>query len=388
VSRVLFFTEGFWPYIGGVGVLAARLLPALRERGWEPSVVTPHDYLSLPNEDRFEGIPVLRLPLLEALRARDPARLLAIRRAVAEHKRRFAPDLVHVNAVGLHAWLHLRTAEVRPAPTLVTVHQDLREAAAAPDGVQGRTLRAADRVVCCSRALLDDVRKRLPELAGRSTVVPNGLARGGAPTERRPPAAPRLLCVGRLAAPKGFDLALRALPAIAARFPDATLTLAGDGPERSALEALAERLGVAGRVAFRGWVAPERVPELMAEASLLLLPSRREGLPLVALEAGLAELPLVGTRVGGTQEVVAHDETGLLVEAGDASGLARAALRLLEQPELASAMGRAARRRVASRFGFAAHVEAYDRLYRELVGRRPVEAPAPQRVFEARRADA
>ena len=80
--------------------------------------MTPHDYLDLPDEDDFDGIPILRLNLLEALRARDLERLGEITQRVALEKRRFCPDLVHLNSVGLNAWLHVQTARVSEVPTL------------------------------------------------------------------------------------------------------------------------------------------------------------------------------------------------------------------------------------------------------------------------------
>ena len=65
--RVLFWSELFWPYIGGAEVLASKLLPALRNRGYEFIVVTSQDYLGLPDEGQYEGIPIYRLPFRKAL---------------------------------------------------------------------------------------------------------------------------------------------------------------------------------------------------------------------------------------------------------------------------------------------------------------------------------
>jgi glycogen(starch) synthase len=96
------------------------------------------------------------------------------------------------------------------------------------------------------------------------------------------------------------------------------------------------------------------------------MPSRFEGLPLVALQAALAARPIVATRVGGIPEVVVHQETGLLVESENASALAAAAAFLLANPEIAVRMGYAGRRRAQEVFSWEKCVGSYEDLYRQL----------------------
>jgi glycosyltransferase involved in cell wall biosynthesis len=96
------------------------------------------------------------------------------------------------------------------------------------------------------------------------------------------------------------------------------------------------------------------------------MPSRRERLPLVALEAALMARPVASTRVGGLPEVVLHQKTGLLVPQGDTEALADALLFLLKHPEIATAFGKAARRQVQEVFNFEGYVNAYDELYRKI----------------------
>jgi glycogen(starch) synthase len=98
----------------------------------------------------------------------------------------------------------------------------------------------------------------------------------------------------------------------------------------------------------------------------MLMPSRRDSLPLVALEAALMARPLVATRVGGLPEIVVHEQTGILVEPEHADDLARALTLLLEHPDVAERIGHAARRHVLKTFGFERQVEAYDMLYQRL----------------------
>jgi len=99
---------------------------------------------------------------------------------------------------------------------------------------------------------------------------------------------------------------------------------------------------------------------------MLLMPSRWEGLPNVALQAGMMARPVVGSRVGGLPEIIEHQRTGLLVQPEDADALATAVMFLLNNPETAMRAGRAACARIQKEFGWERYVDAYDALYRKL----------------------
>jgi glycogen(starch) synthase len=143
------------------------------------------------------------------------------------------------------------------------------------------------------------------------------------------------------------------------------MTIAGDGPTRSGLQARAIMRGIDHAVDFIGWVAPEKVPSLINSFTLVLMPSRQDSLPLVALEAALMARPIVATRVGGLPEVVAHEETGLLVESENSRALASTVVFLLSHPDVAERMGERARARARRLFVWEQHVDAYDALYLE-----------------------
>jgi glycogen(starch) synthase len=105
---------------------------------------------------------------------------------------------------------------------------------------------------------------------------------------------------------------------------------------------------------------------LINEATILLVPSRQETFGLVALEAALMERPVVATRVGGLPEIVVHEQTGLLIDHDDAVGLAGRISFLLDHPDAAVRIGRAARSRTEAVFGWQHHVDAYEALYQKL----------------------
>jgi glycogen(starch) synthase len=230
----------------------------------------------------------------------------------------------------------------------------------------GRVLRRSSWITTVSASLLADVHQRVPDVVSRSSVVPDGLPSQKLLPLPLPIDRPKILCLGRLINDKGFDLAITAFASIVDRYPEARMIIAGDGPMRSALERQAADWQLGDLVTFTGLVAPEDVPGLLNQATVVLMPSRREGLPRVALEAALMARPVVAARIGGLAEIIQHGETGWLVEPEDSDALAMASLFLLEHPDLAARMGEAARKRVQETFSWERCVDTYDDLYRRI----------------------
>jgi glycogen synthase len=363
--RILCTTPLYWPYIGGLEAAVMTLLAELRERGHAACVVTSHDALALPDDEEHDGITIHRLPLRSALTSRDPMALLASQRRATAVRRAFAPDVVHVNLPDPGAAVHVRAAAAHPAPLVVTVHTSIPLDEGAADTLFGTLLRSADWVTAPSMAVLGPLRTAVPGLEERSAVIPYGLP--AATPAAEPPAAPRVLCVGRLIHEKGFDLAVAAFGSLESRFADARLVIAGDGPERERLEAQAKDLGIGDRVDFLGWVPPERMAGVIAGATLMVVPSRwQEAFGLVAIETAWQGRPVVAARVGGLPEPVVDGETGLVVEPEDSAAIARAVATLLEDRRLAAQMGRAARTRAETQYGVGRYADEYEQLYEHL----------------------
>ncbi len=375
--RILFWSELFWPTIGGVEITAAKLLPALQARGYEFAVVVPKEYANRPEEDDYQGIPVYRLPFWTAIKSGHPEQMIKLRQRVAALKRDFAPDLIHIALVGPSVFFHMQTITGRPAPVLVDLTSDPSDQAAGSDAIVGKLLRTAAWVTCVSAATLAQTHAWMPETIPRSSVIYKGRDVSAFKPDPLPTAAPRLLCLGRLDHVKGFDLAVSAFGSVLTHVPGARLVIAGDGPERQRLERQIADLGLQTRVEMIGEVHPDAVPELMNTATLVLIPSRREGLPNVAKEAGLMARPVVATEVGGLPEILVHPHTGLLIKPEDPTALAEAIVFLLQRPEVASQMGQAAQRRVREVFGFDRYVNASDTIYRQLIpsAKEPITAP-------------
>ena len=270
MKRVLFWQESFLPLIGGVEVLAPHLLSGLRERGYEFTVVTRDDNVDQPVETSWDGIPIHRCPLVTAFLAGNIESLARVRSYIARLKRSFAPDLVHMNLFGPSVLIHHDTVRAHNAPLLVTLHatdnaMSLRSCS--KEGLFGITLRSAQWVSCVSSAVLAYWRQRVPEICSYSSVLYNGFKPSGLAIESTPPQPPLLLCLGRLSAEKGVDIAIAAFASIAARFPAARLVIAGDGSERTALESQVKSLNLTRAIEFIGWVPPERIPRLLDSAT-------------------------------------------------------------------------------------------------------------------------
>lgn len=241
------------------------------------------------------------------------------------------------------------------------------------------TARGSDRVLAVSRAVGETAARRDGVPADRVAVVPNGIE-VPAPDARSRRRLRRalglgedealLLALGRLHREKGPDLLLQALAILNERgVAGWRAAFVGDGPERAALRAATAPLG--DRVFFPG--SRRRVAPWLEASDLLVLPSREEGMPVAAIEAMMHGRMVVATRVGGTPEVVRHDETGLLVAPEDPAALAAAIEAALADPARRAAMG--ARGRAVALAGFTLEAMAAATLdeYRRLL-----EADAPR----------
>ena len=160
----------------------------------------------------------------------------------------------------------------------------------------------------------------------------------------------RVAFVGRLDPVKGALLLIEAMAEVLKAHPDATLTLAGDGPARAGAEARAKALGIDTAIHFAGFMTQGQVADLLAQSDMLVLPSFAEGLPVVYMEALASRIPVVASRVAGVQELVEDGVTGYAVPPGDVATLADRMIRLMDDPAAARAMGAAGRKAVEAGF--------------------------------------
>ncbi|MDX6691660.1 MAG: hypothetical protein QOG15_3117 [Solirubrobacteraceae bacterium] len=267
----------------------------------------------------------------------------ALRRLVGA-LRALDPAVVHVNATdqgdGLTAILAARAVR---RPLVVTVHLALDGRAAYHETLSGRSLRWADAVIAVS----DGVAAHLTGLGVSATIVRNGVPVPAAdPDARRilgvDPGALLVGGIGRLGEQKGWDVLCRAAPVLRERSPGAVVVIVGDGAQHSALQTLADRHDV------RLLGARANAASLLHAFDVLAMPSRFEGLPLVAMEALHAGVPIVGSDIAGVRDVVG--DAGVLVSPEDPAALGAALAGLAADRAARADLGARGRARGAARF--------------------------------------
>jgi len=151
------------------------------------------------------------------------------------------------------------------------------------------------------------------------------------------------------------------------RHPRTRLLMAGSGELCSQLEELTEQLDLTHHIAFLGAIENRRVPEILKDVDIFVMPSTQEGFGVAAVEAQAMEIPVVATRVGGIPEVVLDGETGILVEPGNSEQLAQAILTLIENPTLRKQMGERGRKRALANYRWEDNAALMERLYHGFV---------------------
>ena len=395
--RVLFLTSNFPRWKGDTTTpFVLDLARDLQALDWHVEVLAPHA-AGAARHQVLDGVPVHRFRYLPVrhetvcygggalinLRldrtnlVKVPALVAAEWAAATRLVRGGRFDVVHAHWI-LPQGFVATTLPVR-APTLLTVHGGdvfaLQGRALA--GFKRFALQRAGAVSVNSSATEAAVRALAPDL---TTVERIPIGANEAPVDAAEAArirsryrrgdGPLLVFVGRLVAEKGVEDLLGALREVAVDAPDATALLLGEGQERARFEKLAVELGVANRVTFTGWVQPHEVPSHLAAADVFVAPSRQgpdgwtEAQGLTIVEAMLAGVPVVATRVGGIGDTVRDEWSGLLVDERAPDQLAAAILTVARDEELAGDLRRRAldfavteRSRRASAERFAAVLE-------------------------------
>lgn len=181
--------------------------------------------------------------------------------------------------------------------------------------------------------------------------------------------APHLVVTRNLEAIYDIATALRAFASIRGTYPNARLSIAGIGPERARLEALAAELGIEGAVALLGRIDGARMPALYASADCMLNPSRVDNMPNAILEAFASGVPVVSTDAGGIPDMAEDGRSALLVPVGDAAAMAAQALRVLSDRALAASLRRHGLQAVA-RYAWPVIRDRWLQLYREVAADR------------------
>ena len=348
VRSVVILTHHFPPEVGGIQTRISKYIETLNKRGIRVTVLVAGRNPKLPVS--FADASVASCP--GGIKHLPRNAILVTRSAVATRA-----DVVHVftgasTLLGLYALVVARTIGAKSVVSFF--------------GREDFDLSQLPRILLRLSTSLAEVidvnstatRSLLPEEARTKVHV----LLGGAEESRAVPsegtaATPVLLFVGRLIGRKGIDDLLRAFAIVKPSFPEARLTIVGDGPQRADLVRLTGELHLLDSVDFRGTLRGYELDKAYSQCTALILPSKdvatdtaNEGLGLTLIEASMHGKPLIGTRHGGIPEVVKDGENGFLVPPGNPSSLADAIRNLLGNEGLARRMGERALQMARSRF--------------------------------------
>jgi glycosyltransferase involved in cell wall biosynthesis len=381
--RLVFVIRQFWPLIGGSQKVMARLAVELARRGCGVTILTARWRPGWPARISFHELPVLRLPHPPEGGWKTFRYTRALARWLKQNQDGY--DLVYVSTLKQEAEAALRAVGGR-VPVVLRAERagrfgDCLWQIEAPGGrrIKQRCMKAA-AFVGPSRAIHRELqaagfpRPRIhllpdgvpipPPRSRKTRAAARAVLRDANAALEMPSWAPLALSTGPLEPSQGLKHLVAAWDAIAARWPHARLWLAGDGPDRAALQAEIQGLNLSGRVALVGVF--DTVDELLAAADLFVLPSLEGGGGLSLLEAMAAGLPIVAGDTPGNRAVLSDGRQGLLVPVGDAAGLSAAVARLLENRDLAARLGDAARQRAAADFSLAEMIDAHVTLFQQL----------------------
>jgi len=365
----------FHPIVGGAQRQLASLGPLLAQRGIEAHVLT-RAVPGEPAEEELNALRVHRLPTGTLSPLAGPRFVMEAGRMI----HRLEPDVVHAYSLFSPTWIATRARRSHRIPTIVKVlrggemgeRERLLKKPLAKYRVS-QLQRYIDRFAVISREIDEDL-AALGIAKEKRSWLPNGVdARRFRPItgdDRQALRAqlgfgdgPVALYCGRLVPEKNLDLLIRAWCDLRRRLPDAELWLVGDGPDHARLR---EQAG--GVVRFAG--SQLDVAPWLQAADLFVLPSRTEGLSNAMLEAMSVGLPVVVTRVGGAEDVVTHEQNGVLIDPGSSGALEVALRDCLVDPDRRMRLGQSARKTILDHFSLEETADRWAAEYRSLIEER------------------
>jgi phosphatidyl-myo-inositol alpha-mannosyltransferase len=339
--RIIQVSPYSWDAPGGVQIHIRQLTRHLQARGHDVLVLAPGDSPGVHGHVHIVGHTFSTFANGSEARIAISPRTLA---TLSREMRAFGPDIVHVHepfcpGIGMKAVLSA------PAPVVGTFHSYFSR-----ETTEGRLYtavapllrpiwRRVDRRIAVSQAARHSAKGRLGK--GDVKILPNGIEvdrfASALPARDLPPGR-RLLFVGRLEPRKGLPFAMRAFAQLSTRYPDLSLIVIGDGPERNAVAQLSPSLRA--RVHMLGKVSYEALPTYHRAADIFISPATgAESFGIVLVEAMAAGLPIVASDIPGYREVARGGRESVLVAPSDATALAAGIARLLDHPDEARQLG-------------------------------------------------
>jgi glycogen(starch) synthase len=319
----------------------------------------------------MDGIEVHRFPFLEALdpRGRDPLanfeRLTGIISAVSEIKRKIKPDIIHINLSDPSPFFHLRSEKVWNCPVVLSFQAAVDPPFLNRNGVLQSLIKSACAMIAPSQAAARNIAHHTGGAEERIHAIAPGVPVEDFVERKTIDTGdhPSFVILGRVVDYKGVDTAIDAIERLNGK---ARLVVIGDGPHLKHFQHSVEERRLSNLVKFEGLVTDSKRRELLGNSRGMLVPSRHEELfGMVAAEGALSGLPVIASRVGGLADIVVNGETGFVVSPGSVAELASAMEKLVDNPTLASQMGRAGRMRALGKYTIEQTLERYLSIYEE-----------------------
>jgi len=381
VMRVLQCVNYFYPSVGGTQLATHHLAKNLAQLEVDVKIVTfdvnPLDQLKngycsagLPSYEKIDEIPVYRFPVvfLGKTKGSQPLYKIIVSPSAIKMVLREKPDIIHFQGANevLQAIMTSYASTFSRSKTVLTVHGlhaqiDLFRKQRFSKWINELLLRLAlgkaDHIVALSKNDLGPM-SYLKISHDKVSVIPNGIdlskyltpVQDKQPLQQiRSPDTQFILCVTRIRENKGIEFLIRAAAHVVSKRPKVKFLLVGNCPEAYAVELrrLVKKVNVEKNFILMGYI-PHESDDLLAlyrRASIFVLPSLMESLPLVLLEAMAANLPIVASRVGGIPDLVGPSE-GILITPGDVAELSSSLLFLLDNDAVRSRLGHNAREKV------------------------------------------
>ncbi len=368
--RLLFAVDSRFPGLGGAEIQALKLALAFREQGVHVEFVTPRVSPLQSLEETHHGFSITRIDYPQIRWLGSLIVMFKFARYLIAHADRFDAVHIHITHLMAAAAGFARSRSELPVTTKISGFYEFEGGVLDPavrfkplNYLIRRGLKAVDFV----QTISVQTREKLLE-AGftdkQIQFIPNGIDTRDNPEPRVLRNDIRIGYCGRLREVKGVHVLLEGFALLKQACPTRRLQLviAGSGETRAALQAQATRLGISDDIEWLGTI--EDTMTFFRSIDVYVQPSFAEGLPNSVMEAMVAQRPVVATNIGGNNDLVSHDISGLLFKVGDAEDLAHQLGRLLDAPELARNMATAGRALMIERYGFESVTRQLAKLYR------------------------
>ncbi len=361
--RILHITQS----AGGVETYILQILSHLDRSRFESHLSCPAGIGSLAKKAEALGIPVYPLNVPREIS------VVADLRAVVNTRRqikRLNPDLIHAHSS--KGGVLGRLAALRTG--IPVIYTPNAYAFLGSSGMKGKLYLGAEkalkRYTACLLAVGESERSRSVYDVGfpESTVavVNNAISLPAVSDIQKDIADPMLLMVGRLCYQKNPEMFVRAAGRVHRRHPECRFQLIGGGYQEHhgrTVRGLIDEVDLQDRFEIHDWMMPQGVANRITQATIVVVPSRYDGLPFLPLEAMAMGKPVVGTRVDGVQDVIVDGETGFLVDLDDNAAMAEKIIELLGNPALRERMGKAGRKRVEEHFNITRNIRKIEVVY-------------------------